>query len=84
MSIDDRALSETASARVLARLFAELLADLSTERGRSRMIERYGAETCASVREIVHGSLGAPRPPRPSHAGVGNVGGGDPGSWTRG
>lgn len=85
MDVNRIALSDECASQLLKVLFADLHEELSSERGRRRLIERYGADACVRLWEIVHALIGVPPPAPPSHlhANPGSVGGKGLASWIR-
>lgn len=62
MSHDRTALDDAASGRLLQMMFADLREQLSSERGRRRLAEHYGADACVRLSQVVDLLIGRSPP----------------------
>lgn len=66
-------LSEESGARILASLFGGLREELASDGGRYRLTERYGADACVRLWEILEALIGASQPAASPPSGNGTL-----------
>lgn len=66
-------LSEETGTQILESLFGGLREELASDSGRYRLTERYGADACVRLWEILEALIGASQPATPLPSGNGTL-----------